>query len=150
MKRLKESGGFRSRPYVCPADRATIGYGHNLEAHPSSIRARDAALADEVKAGGLKGAALVRRLPSLGMVWEKEHAEKRLEEDVLAVMDGLPARCPACRHLTNLAASAHAGRSEGPSPLPARGLPASQLKSGQPHPADLGLLHQDERGPRTF
>lgn len=30
---VKGHEGFRAEPYVCPAGRWTVGYGHNLEAH---------------------------------------------------------------------------------------------------------------------
>lgn len=31
---VKESEGFYSQVYLCPADKRTIGYGHNLDARP--------------------------------------------------------------------------------------------------------------------
>lgn len=37
IARLKRSEGFRARPYLCPAGRLTIGYGHNLDAKPLTI-----------------------------------------------------------------------------------------------------------------
>lgn len=114
LKRLMRSEGFRSAPYVCPAGRATIGYGHNLEAHPDAITPWDRRLADETAAGRVRGQELVRRLAAAGMVWSREEAENQLRADVAAVTDELSARCPAYRHLINLAAAALAGRTEGP------------------------------------
>lgn len=30
----KDNEGLRLTPYLCPAGKITVGYGHNLEAHP--------------------------------------------------------------------------------------------------------------------
>jgi lysozyme len=34
--------GFRSRPYLCPAGKSTIGFGHNLDANPINENDRQA------------------------------------------------------------------------------------------------------------
>ena len=33
-ERIKQEEGLRTKPYLCPAGKRTIGYGHNLEAAP--------------------------------------------------------------------------------------------------------------------
>jgi lysozyme len=33
-ERIKQEEGLRMKPYLCPAGKRTIGYGHNLEASP--------------------------------------------------------------------------------------------------------------------
>ena len=121
LESLKRQEGFRSSPYRCPAGRVTIGYGHNLEADPSPLRAlSDPAgawtgpqLADRVKRRELTGRALLEALTAAGLRWSEAEAADYLEKDVLAVVDALGHSCPAFIHLSNLEASAHAGRSEG-------------------------------------
>lgn len=113
LERMKKAEGFRSVPVLCPLGGAVIGYGHRLERHPGTVRVWSEALAVDVEKGNLGGAELVRRLESIGMIWNQSQAQAALETEVLEIVDELSARCPAWRHLTNLASAALAGRSEG-------------------------------------
>lgn len=38
----KNNEGLRLSPYLCPAGKITVGYGHNLEAHPITKEQADA------------------------------------------------------------------------------------------------------------
>lgn len=120
---LKRHEGFRARPYLCSAGRVTIGYGHNLEAHPESIllfpeigeeisdsyqEAQQAMR--EVKAGSLRGRAMLERLLELGIEWNESEAEWRLEQDIMGLESSMTMRCAAYRHLVNESAAAEAGR----------------------------------------
>ena len=120
IEHLKDCEGYRKQPYTCPAGKVTIGYGHNLEAHPEAIGEFDADIIPLVKAGELRGDALRDRLIAEGMAWPEALAENWLLHDVEDVMSELGQRCPAYRHLINLAASVTAGRTE-----PAGGSPAA-------------------------
>lgn len=119
LETLKRQEGFRSRPYPCPTGHVTIGYGHNLEADPSPLRSLTGSegagngeqLAERILRREVGGRILLELLA--GLQWSEAEAAACLEKDVLAVMDTLGRLCPAYRHLSNLEAAAHAGRSEG-------------------------------------
>ena len=120
---LKRQEGFRAVPYRCPTGHVTIGYGHNLEADPSPLLNMDAAwgesgvfLAQQIIQKSIKGRVLLNVLSKSGLRWSEARATDQLERDALGVADALSRRCPAYRHLSNLAASARAGRSEGGTP----------------------------------
>lgn len=93
IAQLKRHEGFYAEPYVCPAGKATIGYGTNLEAHPIYIPYED--IASSVRTGRITGAALVARLKERGMRWTKERAEEAMLEELTACHDDLLRRCPA-------------------------------------------------------
>lgn len=112
LARLKLSEGFRAEPYLCPAGRVTIGYGHNLEAHPLPIADYDRSLADRVSAGALRGEALLARLRKLGMRWDERTADAWLRAHVSNLMDALGARCPAYRALIAAGTPAARARAE--------------------------------------
>lgn len=111
LARLKKSEGFRAKPYLCPAGRVTIGYGHNLETHPESLTDDAPELVPRIRSGKLRGKALLAAL-NARPVWTREDAEARLIRDLESVMEDLSARCPAYRHLINLAGAATAGGTE--------------------------------------
>ena len=94
---LREFEGFFPQPYVCPAGKATIGYGTNLEALPQYIPHADLRL--QAKAGILTGLALVRALKTRGMTWTHEQAEAAMREEITAIHTALEARCAAYRIL---------------------------------------------------
>lgn len=121
LEALKRQEGFRSEPYLCPTGHVTIGYGHNLEADPSPLRSltgpegtwNGEQLAARIMRRDVGGRVLLELLTGAGLHWSEAEAAEWLEKDVLAVMDTLGRLCPAYRHLSNLEAAAHAGRSEG-------------------------------------
>ena len=99
LMQLKKSEGFRPKPYVCPTGHATIGYGHNLEAHPQAIRQWDANLAAQVEAAelagkSLAGKSLVDALNRTGMVWDESYAWHWLANDVRQFAARLELACP--------------------------------------------------------
>lgn len=93
LAQLKNFEGFKPLPYVCPAGRATIGYGTNLEAHPEIIPCAD--IRDRVRRGELCGKALVSALKKRGMHWTGSEAESAMISEVLDIRDELEARCTA-------------------------------------------------------
>ncbi len=95
LERLKRHEGFRSRPYLCPAGRVTIGHGHNLEADPSPIRPWSHVAEALAETGILRGEALLKRLRALDMSWDARQAATWLASDVEAVIGELESRCPA-------------------------------------------------------
>lgn len=120
---LKRQEGFRATPYRCPTGHVTIGYGHNLEADPSPLRSRGTSsdmdstfLAQQIIQKSINRDDLLDVLSRSGLRWTEAEAATQLELDALGVADSLSLQCPAYRHLTNLAAAARAGRSEGASP----------------------------------
>ena len=95
IRQLKQFEGFRSRPYLCPAKHASIGYGLNLEAHPRYIPAEELR---RMAAGGLlKGEELVKALRTRGLMWSENTAEIVLLNEVKALSDELTLRCPVYR-----------------------------------------------------
>ena len=93
LAQLKVFEGFNPLPYACPAGKATIGYGTNLEAHPVFIPYAD--VRDKVQRGELRGKALVLALKRRGMRWTEKEAESTMLTEVLDVRDDLEKRCPA-------------------------------------------------------
>lgn len=123
MESLKRQEGFRTVPSLCATGHVTIGYGHNLEADPSPLWALDEAsgldgvfLAQQIRQLSIKGNELFSILSMSGLRWNEVEATGQLERDALGMAEVLSRRCPAYRHLTNLAAAARAGRSEGMAP----------------------------------
>lgn len=92
LMQLKAFEGFSAVPYVCPAGKATIGYGTNLEAHPRCIPFDD--VRGSCVAGLLRGKALVEALKKRGMRWSMNEAEAAMREEVEAVRHELEERCP--------------------------------------------------------
>lgn len=86
---LKEYEGFYARPYLCPAQKCTIGYGTNLEAHRKFIPYAD------IREGKLTGNALRKALINRGMEWSKETAEKAMREELDATLNSLMRRVSA-------------------------------------------------------
>ena len=93
LAQLKIFEGFKPLPYTCPAGKATIGYGTNLEAQTFFIPYAD--VRARVTRGDLSGKALVLVLKKRGMHWTAKDAESAMLTEVLDTRDQLEQRCPA-------------------------------------------------------
>lgn len=153
LKDLKRHEGFRARPYLCTAGQVTIGYGHNLEAHPDSIllfpemgeecsdaRMEAATVVREVKAGNLRGRALLDKLLALGVEWNESEAALRLEQDVIGLESSMTTQCAAYRHLVNASAATEAGRTMSANACDGAGVRADVVMNMAFNLGVLGVL----------
>ena len=89
LQLLREFEGYYADPYLCPANKCTIGYGTNLEAHRKFIPFED------IRKGSLVGEPLRRALINRGMRWSKEIAEAAMIEELTKTHEELLKKCKA-------------------------------------------------------
>jgi lysozyme len=99
---IKESEGFRPKPYLCPKGKASIGFGTNVEAHPGFIPQRLGHIVDQVRAGTLLGQRLVSELNMGGMIWSPRQAEAALVAVLEDAAHSLEARFPWVKGLDSV------------------------------------------------
>lgn len=100
LEQLERHEAFRALPYLCPANRVTIGYGTNLEAHPEYID--DDNIRQRVETGRLRSGALLRLLQDSGLKWTRERARAAMLDEVVSCREQLFLRCRQFRRLAEL------------------------------------------------
>lgn len=93
LAQLKKFEGFSSHPYLCPAGKATIGYGTNLEAHPELIPFK--AIRQSCQSRMLTGQSLVQSLKKQCMLWTSTIAETSMICEIIGIKADLERCCPA-------------------------------------------------------
>ena len=91
LDQLERHEGFRPLPYLCPANRVTIGYGTNLEAHPEYLD--DDSIRQKVETGRLRAGSLLRLLLDSGLKWTRERARAAMLDEVVSCREQLFLRC---------------------------------------------------------
>lgn len=94
LAQLKRHEGLYLSPYVCTANKCSIGYGTNLEAFPQYFKKYPDIYA-AFKQGSLRGKSLCDALRQAGMRWTQAQAFDAMYEEVMNAERALDAHCPA-------------------------------------------------------